>query len=77
MYGVGDVTATQLIAEIGDIRRFTHCSSLVAFAGVDPAMNQSGKHVTQSNPATKCGSPHLRKILYQVVLHLSEKVSSR
>ena len=67
MYGVGDVTAAQLIAEIGDVRRFAHRSSLVAFAGVDPAVNQSGKHAVQSNPATKRGSPHLRKILYQVV----------
>ena len=67
MYGVGDITAAQLIAEIGDVRCFAHRSSLVAFAGVDPAVNQSGKHVTQSNPATKRGSPHLRKILYQVV----------
>ena len=67
MYGVGDVTAAQLIAEIGDVRRFAYRSSLVAFAGVDPAVNQSGKHAVQSNPATKRGSPHLRKILYQVV----------
>ena len=67
MYGVGDVTAAQLIAEIGDVRRFAHRSSLVAFAGVDPAVNQSCKHIAQSNPATKRGSPHLRKILYQVV----------
>ena len=42
-------------------------SSLVAFAGVDPAVNQSGKHEAQSNPTTKRGSPHLRKTLYQVV----------
>ena len=39
----------------------------MAFAGVDPTVNQSGKHIAQSNPATKRGSPHLRKILYQVV----------
>lgn len=67
MYGVGDVTTAQLIAEIGDVRRFSHRSSLVAFAGVDPAVNQSGKHIAQTNPATKRGSLHLRKILYQVV----------
>ena len=63
MYGVGEITAAQLIAEIGDVRRFAHRSSLIAFAGVDPAVNQSGKQASQSNPSTKRGSPHLRKTL--------------
>jgi transposase len=67
MYGVGEITAAQLMAEIGDVRRYPRRSSLVAFAGVDPAVNQSGKHEAQSNPTTKRGSPHLRKTLYQVV----------
>lgn len=67
MYGVGEITAAQLIAEIGDVRRFPNRSSLVGFAGVDPAVNQSGKHVAYSNPTTKRGSPHLRKTLYQIV----------
>ena len=67
IYGVGEITAAQLMAEIGDVRRYPHRSSLVAFAGVDPAVNQSGKHEAQSNPTTKRGSPHLRKTLYQVV----------
>ena len=67
MYGVGEITAAQLMAEIGDVRRYPRRSSLVAFAGVDPAVNQSGKHEAQSNPTTKRGSPHLRKTLYQIV----------
>lgn len=67
MYGVGDITATQLIAELGDVRRFARRSSIVAFAGVDPAVDQSGKKNSQSNPSTKRGSPHLRKTLYQIV----------
>ena len=67
MYGVGEITAAQLMAEIGDVRRYPRRSALVAFAGVDPAVNQSGKHEAQSNPTTKRGSPHLRKTLYQVV----------
>ena len=53
MYGVREITAAQLIAEIGDVRRFPHRSSIVGFAGV--------------NPTTKRGSPHLRKTLYQIV----------
>jgi len=67
MYGVGETTAAQLMAEIGDVRRFPRRSSIVSFAGVDPAVDESGKHVSKSNPTTKRGSPHLRKTLYQIV----------
>jgi len=67
MYGVGEKTAPQLIAEIGDVRRFPRRSSIVSFAGVDPAVDDSGKHISKSNPTTKRGSPHLRKTLYQIV----------
>ena len=66
MYGVGDTTAAQLIAEIGDIRNFPRRSSLVGFAGVDPAVDDSGKNVGNSKAATKRGSPHLRKTLFQI-----------
>lgn len=67
MYGVGDVTAAQLMAEIGDVRNYPRRSSLVAFAGIDPQVNQSGKMNSESNPSTKRGSPHLRKTLYQIM----------
>ena len=61
MYGVGETTAAQLMAEIGDIRNYPRRSSLVGFAGVDPEIDQSGKKDSKSKPSTKRGSPHLRK----------------
>lgn len=67
MYGVGDTTAAQLIAEIGDIRRYPRRSALVGFAGVDPEVDQSGKKDSKSKPSTKRGSPHLRKTLFQIM----------
>lgn len=67
MYGVGELTAAQLMAEIGDVRRFPRRSSIVGFAGVDPGVNESGKHSAASVPTTKRGSPHLRKTLFQVI----------
>ena len=41
------------MAEIGDVRRFPRRSSIVGFAGVDPAVDDSGKHISKSNPTTK------------------------
>ena len=43
MYGVGKSTGPHLMAELGDVRRFPHHSSIVAFAGVDPGIVGSGK----------------------------------
>ena len=42
MFGVGPVLGPQLMAEIGDVRRFDRKQSLVAFAGVDAPPCQSG-----------------------------------
>jgi transposase len=67
MYGVGETTAAQLMAEIGDVRRFPRRSSIVGFAGIDPGVDESGKHSAKSVPTTKRGSPHLRKTLFQIV----------
>ena len=51
MYGVGETTCAQLMAEIGDVRRFPRRSSIVSFAGVDPAVDESGKHISSYTPA--------------------------
>ena len=67
MFGVGEVTAAGLIAEIGDVRRFTKRSALAAYAGVDPLPKQSGKYEKKSSPTSKRGSPALRKTLFQVI----------
>ena len=67
MYDVGETTVVQLMAEIRDVRRFPRHSSIVSFAGIDPAVDESGKHVSKSNPTTVRSSPHLRKPLSQIV----------
>lgn len=71
MYGVGESLGPQLIAEIGDVRRFQRKQSLVAFAGIDPAPNESGDYRARSNRTTKRGSPYLRKTLFNIMtIHL-------
>ena len=67
MYGVGEITGAQLMAELGDVRRFDNRKSIVAFAGIDPEVNESGSYKRKSNPASKRGSSHLRKTLFQVM----------
>ena len=67
MKGVGPSLGPQLMAEIGDVTRFTHKGALTAFAGVDPGVNESGSYAQQSVPTTKRGSTTLRKTLFQVM----------
>ena len=67
IYGVGDTVGPQLMAEIGDVRRFDNRNSLIAFAGVDPSNNQSGNYEAKSSSTTKRGSSQLRKTLFQAV----------
>ena len=73
MYGVGESLGPQLMAEIGDIRRFAGKQSLVAFAGVDPMPNQSGAKEVRSNKSSKRGSPYLRKTLFNITTVLLQK----
>ena len=61
--GISDLTAFRLMAELGDIRRFGDVRAVVAFAGLNPALRQSGAwrgHVRIS----KIGSTALRAALY-------------
>ena len=59
MHGVGDSLGPQLMAELGDVARFTHRNAITAFAGVDPGADQSGTHEALSlihiSPAPGCG----------------------
>lgn len=61
---IGPKIADILIAEIGSIDRFYSGKSLVAFAGIDPRVKQSGATLKRNTRIIKRGSPHLRHILY-------------
>ncbi len=67
MKGVGPSLGPQLMAEIGDVSRFTHRGAITAFAGVDPGVNESGSYAQKSVPTTKRGSAELRKTLFLVM----------
>ncbi len=67
MQGAGEITGPKLMAEIGDVRRFTNKKALVAFAGVDAPPFQSGSFEAKSRHVSKRGSPHLRETLFQIM----------
>ena len=73
LYGVGRTMCSQLIAEIGDVRRFEYSKSLVAMAGIDPPPNQSGRLDVKSRSISKRGSPLLRKTLFQIMQVILQK----
>ena len=62
--GIGPVVSDIMISEIGDIGRFSSGKSLVAFAGIDPKVKQSGSSLKRNTKITKRGSPHLRYAIY-------------
>lgn len=62
--GIGPTIANTLITEIGDINRFPSGKSLVAYAGLDPKVKQSGASLKHNTKITKRGSPYLRKSVY-------------
>ena len=67
MFGVGPSLGPQLMAEIGDVRRFHSKKALVAFAGLDAPPCQSGVMDVRSRSISKRGSAALRRTLFLVM----------
>ena len=69
--GVGPVIAATLMAEIGDIGRFTDFDQLLAFAGVHPAERSSGTKGARPETSwhmSKAGNSHLRAAAYRMAV---------
>ena len=62
--GIGIIGPATILAEIGDISRFKNSSALVAFAGIDPTVRQSGEFNSTHNHMSKRGSPYLRHAIF-------------
>ncbi|WP_153464104.1 IS110 family transposase [Sediminibacillus terrae] len=65
--GIGGKIAATILSEIGDIDQFNHPKKLVAYAGIDPSVHESGQFKATINRITKRGSSSLRKSLYNAV----------
>ena len=65
--GIGDALAALLCAEIGDPSRFASRNGIVAYAGLDPTILQSGRNDGLHYSITRKGNAFLRKYLYLAV----------
>lgn len=70
MKGVGKRTASRLIAEIGDVRRFHSAKALTAYAGLDAPPYQSGEYESHRRRISKRGNKYLRKVGYEIMSSL-------
>lgn len=62
--GIGTTLGGAILGEIGEITRFKTAKQLIAFAGMDPKVTQSGQFSGTENKLSKRGSPYLRRALY-------------
>ena len=69
--GIGPAIVATVIAEIGDIWRFSDFDKIVAYVGVHPAERSSGEKGSDpetSRRMSKAGNAYLRTALYQLAI---------
>lgn len=67
--GIGEITAASILAEYGDISCFSSPAKMLAFAGLEPSINESGT-LESNGKMVKHGSGHLRYVLMNTSLTL-------
>lgn len=65
--GVDDITGSTFLAELGDLSNFGSYKHVIAFAGLDPSINQSGQHEGKGR-ISKRGNRHLRRIIFMMTM---------
>jgi transposase len=66
--GVGFLSAVTILTEIGDFRGFLKPKQLVAYFGIDPSVNESGKFKSDKDKMTKRGTRFGRRALFTIAL---------
>jgi transposase len=67
--GVSAITATALMAAIGDVRRFPSARHLVAYLGLNPQVHQSGSEPARHGRISKQGPGEARHLLVEAAWH--------
>lgn len=65
--GIGPVTAATIIGELGDLTRFPNVASVIAYAGLDPKVSESGM-TSKQRAISKRGSKYLRTAIWQAAV---------
>jgi len=65
--GISAITGATFLAELGDIHAFNSSKHIIAFAGLDPSIHQSGQYEGISR-ISKRGNRHLRRIVFLMTL---------
>ncbi len=65
--GISAITGSTFLAELGDIETFRSCKHVIAFAGLDPSIHQSGQYEGISR-LSKRGNRHLRRVIFLMTL---------
>ncbi|HEL2685279.1 TPA: IS110 family transposase [Streptococcus suis] len=68
--GIAETTATSIIGELGDIRRFQSANQINAFIGIDLRHYESGNFLAKEH-ITKRGNPYARKILFKCIHNIA------
>lgn len=63
--GIGQVTASMILSEIGDFSKFSSPDKILAYAGISPSTYQSGKLSNAYSHMEKRGSKYLRWALFE------------
>jgi transposase len=63
-YGIGELTAVTILAELGDARRFANSRDAVRYAGLDITVYHSDQHRAPGK-LSRQGPPALRWALYE------------
>jgi transposase len=71
--GVGNTLGAAILAEVGDISRFDSPKKLVAYAGIDPSVRQSGEFTGTENHMSKRGSVYLRRAIWNAATVAAQK----
>ena len=66
--GVGFISAVTILTEIGDFESFLKPKQLVAYFGIDPSVNESGKFKSDKDKISKRGTRFGRRALYSIAL---------
>lgn len=63
--GIATLLGATILCEIGDISRFSSADKLLAYAGMDPSVKQSGELKGAFSHMSKRGSPYLRRAIWK------------